>query len=61
MLCFRCITIDDLRHFLTPDEVARTWMMFEGAVEKGHITKRSLKNWVVDVYKARPWKLKEAT
>jgi hypothetical protein len=30
-------------------------MMFEGAVEKGHITKRSLKNWVVDVYKASPW------
>lgn len=49
----RYITIDDLRRFLTGDEVARTWMMFEGAVEKGHITKKSLKAWVVTVYNVR--------
>ncbi|KAJ7513409.1 hypothetical protein O6H91_24G005900 [Diphasiastrum complanatum] len=39
--------------FLTAEETRRAVGLFEGATETGRITKHSLKNWVVKVYKER--------
>ncbi|CAD5184762.1 unnamed protein product [Musa acuminata subsp. malaccensis] len=47
------IYLEDLMHFLREDEALRTMGLFEGAEENERVTKKSLKNWVVNVFKER--------
>ncbi|KAJ8477507.1 hypothetical protein OPV22_021234 [Ensete ventricosum] len=49
----RHIYLEDLKHFLREDEALKTMGLFEGAEENKRITKKSLKNWVVNVFKER--------
>ncbi|RZC60645.1 hypothetical protein C5167_022404 [Papaver somniferum] len=44
---------EDLLKFLTKEEVANVYPLFEGAVEAGKIKKSMLRNWVVKVYLER--------
>ncbi|OVA17532.1 Mechanosensitive ion channel MscS [Macleaya cordata] len=44
---------DDLQRFLSKEEVANVFPLFEGAVEAGKIKKSMLRNWVVKVYLER--------
>ncbi|XP_017970289.1 PREDICTED: mechanosensitive ion channel protein 8 [Theobroma cacao] len=47
------IYLEDLMRFMREDEALRTMNIFEGAYEKRRISKSSLKNWVVNVYRER--------
>ncbi|KAJ7557940.1 hypothetical protein O6H91_04G016800 [Diphasiastrum complanatum] len=47
------ITLDDLSRFLPYEEATNAMALFDGAKESGQISKHSLKNWVVKVYKDR--------
>ncbi|KAH7444978.1 hypothetical protein KP509_02G100400 [Ceratopteris richardii] len=49
----RCIEREDLLRFMTADEIPRVMCLFEGAKDTGKITKKALKNWVVNVYQER--------
>ncbi|MCO5596545.1 hypothetical protein L7F22_050610 [Adiantum nelumboides] len=49
----RSIAREDLLRFVTTDEVPRVLCLFEGAKDTGRITKKALKNWVVNVYQER--------
>ncbi|XP_057532271.1 mechanosensitive ion channel protein 6-like [Amaranthus tricolor] len=47
------IQLADLMRFLREDEANRTIRLFEGAVDGKGISKRALKNWVVNVFRER--------
>ncbi|URE45229.1 mechanosensitive ion channel domain-containing protein [Musa troglodytarum] len=47
------IYLEDLMHFMREDEALKTMGLFEGAEENERVTKKSLKNWVVGVFKER--------
>ncbi|KAI5074285.1 hypothetical protein GOP47_0010841 [Adiantum capillus-veneris] len=47
------IVSQDVLRFVTADEVSRVLCLFEGAKDTGRITKKALKNWVVNVYQER--------
>ncbi|GFY86284.1 mechanosensitive ion channel family protein [Actinidia rufa] len=49
----RCIHIEDLMRFLREDEALKTMRLFEGAREGKGISKRALKNWVVNAIRER--------
>ncbi|KAH7444966.1 hypothetical protein KP509_02G100000 [Ceratopteris richardii] len=49
----RSIEREDLLRFMTTDEIPRVMCLFEGAKDTGKITKKALKNWVVNVYQER--------
>ncbi|KAI0499411.1 hypothetical protein KFK09_020314 [Dendrobium nobile] len=44
---------DDLRRFLTEEEVQTIFPMFEGALDTGRIKKSAFRNWVVRAYRER--------
>ncbi|GAB4828393.1 hypothetical protein Ancab_035391 [Ancistrocladus abbreviatus] len=47
------ICLEDLMRFMREDEAQRTFRLFEGSVESKGISKRALKNWVVNVFRER--------
>ncbi|KAF5443746.1 hypothetical protein F2P56_036281 [Juglans regia] len=47
------IYLEDLMRFLREDEALKTMGLFEGAFETKRISKSSLKNWVVNVFRER--------
>ncbi|KAH9612440.1 hypothetical protein KSS87_022672 [Heliosperma pusillum] len=47
------ICVEDLMRFLREDEANRTMQLFEGAGDGKGISKRALKNWVVNVFRER--------
>ncbi|XP_052202971.1 mechanosensitive ion channel protein 8-like isoform X1 [Diospyros lotus] len=47
------IFLEDLMRFLREDEALKTMRLFEGASEGKGISKRVLKNWVVNVFRER--------
>ncbi|THG03375.1 mechanosensitive ion channel protein 6-like [Camellia sinensis] len=47
------ICLEDLMRFLRDDEALKTMRLFEGASEGKGISKRALKNWVVNVFRER--------
>ncbi|KAL6995927.1 hypothetical protein U1Q18_006061 [Sarracenia purpurea var. burkii] len=47
------INLKDLMRFLGEDEALKTMRLFEGASEGKGISKRALKNWVVNVFRER--------
>ncbi|GMH04646.1 hypothetical protein Nepgr_006486 [Nepenthes gracilis] len=47
------IYLEDLMRFMREDEATRAMCLFEGSVESKGITKRALKNWVVNVFRER--------
>lgn len=47
------IYLEDLRRFLPVDEALRTIQLFDEASETKGISKRALKNWVVNVFRER--------
>ncbi|GJY74099.1 mechanosensitive ion channel protein 6-like protein [Tanacetum coccineum] len=47
------IYIEDLMRFLRDDEALKTIQLFDGASETKGISKRALKNWVVNVFRER--------
>ncbi|KAJ7557065.1 hypothetical protein O6H91_05G110500 [Diphasiastrum complanatum] len=49
----RYIVQEDLMRFMKEDEARRAFLLFDGAHETGRITKQSLKDWVVRVYRER--------
>eukprot|EP00850_Spirogloea_muscicola_P006539 SM000031S11548 [mRNA] locus=s31:249300:253819:- [translate_table: standard] len=49
----RNITEDDFARFLDGEELVRAWSLFEGAMDTGAITRKTLKKWVVGVYRER--------
>lgn len=49
----KCIVIEDLMRFMREDEATRTMRVIEGSVEKKGISKRALKDWVVNVFRER--------
>lgn len=49
LIIIRYITQEDLMRFLREDEASKTMHLFEGASEGKGISKRALKNWVVNV------------
>ncbi|KAK9748525.1 hypothetical protein RND81_02G064100 [Saponaria officinalis] len=49
----RHIYMEDLTRFLREDEASRTMRLFEGAGDGRGISKRALKNWVVNVFRER--------
>ncbi|KAL9244157.1 hypothetical protein vseg_017962 [Gypsophila vaccaria] len=49
----RHIYFEDLTRFLREDEASRTIRLFEGAGDGKGISKRALKNWVVNVFRER--------
>ncbi|KAB5534408.1 hypothetical protein DKX38_017494 [Salix brachista] len=49
----RYIYLDDLMRFMQDDEAAKTMSLFEGAPESKKISKKCLKNWVVNAFRER--------
>ncbi|XP_021862842.2 mechanosensitive ion channel protein 5-like [Spinacia oleracea] len=49
----RYIYLDDILRFMKEDEALRTMGLFEGAIENERISKKSLKNWVVNAFRER--------
>ncbi|KAE8667335.1 Mechanosensitive ion channel protein 6 [Hibiscus syriacus] len=47
------IYLEDLMRFMGEDEALRTMATFEDAYEHGRISKKSLKNWVLNAYRER--------
>ncbi|XP_039015162.1 mechanosensitive ion channel protein 8-like [Hibiscus syriacus] len=47
------IYLEDLMRFMREDEALRTMATFEGAYEQSRISKKSLKNWVLNAYRER--------
>ncbi|XVF04422.1 hypothetical protein REPUB_Repub05bG0081200 [Reevesia pubescens] len=47
------IYLEDIERFLQEDEVLKTMNLFEGASEIRRISKKALKNWVVNAYRER--------
>ncbi|KAE8724723.1 Mechanosensitive ion channel protein 6 [Hibiscus syriacus] len=47
------IYLEDLMRFMREDEALRTMATFEDAYEHGRISKKSLKNWVLNAYRER--------
>ncbi|XP_059637231.1 mechanosensitive ion channel protein 6-like [Cornus florida] len=47
------ICLEDLIRFMTEDEALKTMQLFEGASEGKGISKRALKNWVVNAFRER--------
>ncbi|GMJ11393.1 mechanosensitive channel of small conductance-like 6 [Hibiscus trionum] len=47
------IFLDDIERFLPEDEALKTMSLFEGASESHRISKKSLKNWVVNAFRDR--------
>ncbi|GMJ08096.1 MscS-like 8 [Hibiscus trionum] len=47
------IYLEDLMRFMREDEALRTMATFEGGCEQGRISKKSLKNWVLNAYRER--------
>ncbi|KAM0949795.1 putative mechanosensitive ion channel MscS, LSM domain superfamily [Dioscorea sansibarensis] len=47
------IYLEDLMRFMRDDEAVKTMSLFEGAQETKRVTKRSLKNWVVNAFRER--------
>ncbi|MQL99334.1 hypothetical protein Taro_032058 [Colocasia esculenta] len=47
------IYLIDLMHFMREDEALKTMSFFEGAQESKRVSKRSLKNWVVNAFRER--------
>ncbi|KAK8668426.1 hypothetical protein V6N13_105881 [Hibiscus sabdariffa] len=47
------IYLEDLMRFMREDEAMRTMATFEGAYEQSRISKKSLKNWVLNAYRER--------
>ena len=46
----RYIDEDDLFRFMSKEEVDNMLPLFEGAVETGKIKRKTLKNWLVNLY-----------
>ncbi|KAM7521269.1 hypothetical protein LguiB_020231 [Lonicera macranthoides] len=49
----KCIYLEDLMRFMREDEASKTLRLFEGASESKGISKRALKNWVVNAFRER--------
>lgn len=49
----RYIYLDDIMRFMQDDEAAKTMSLFEGASESKKISKKCLKNWVVNAFRER--------
>ncbi|MQL91778.1 hypothetical protein Taro_024397 [Colocasia esculenta] len=49
----RYIYLVDLMRFMREDEARKTMGLFEGALEWKRVSRRSLKNWVVNVFRER--------
>uniref|UniRef100_A0A803MLQ7 Mechanosensitive ion channel protein n=1 Tax=Chenopodium quinoa TaxID=63459 RepID=A0A803MLQ7_CHEQI len=49
----RYIYLDDLMRFMREDEAERTLSLFEGGIEDERISKKSMKNWVVNAFRER--------
>ncbi|KAH7278985.1 hypothetical protein KP509_38G068100 [Ceratopteris richardii] len=49
----RSIDSEDLLRFMPADEIPRVMCWFEGAKDTGKITKKALKNWVVNICQER--------
>ncbi|XWS27392.1 hypothetical protein CRYUN_Cryun26dG0111300 [Craigia yunnanensis] len=47
------IYLEDIEHFLQEDEALKTMSLFEGASESRRISKKALKNWVVNAFRER--------
>ncbi|XP_039013703.1 mechanosensitive ion channel protein 6-like [Hibiscus syriacus] len=49
----RFIHLEDIERFLQEDEALKTVSLFEGASESKRISKKALKNWVVNAFRER--------
>ncbi|XP_021736576.1 mechanosensitive ion channel protein 6-like [Chenopodium quinoa] len=49
----RYIYLDDLMRFMREDEAERTLSLFEGGIDDERISKKSMKNWVVNAFRER--------
>ncbi|OMO74684.1 Mechanosensitive ion channel MscS [Corchorus capsularis] len=49
----RYIYLEDIERFLPEDEAMKTMSLFEGASESRRISKKALKNWVVNAFRER--------
>ncbi|XVE63309.1 hypothetical protein DITRI_Ditri07aG0009600 [Diplodiscus trichospermus] len=49
----KCIYLEDIERFLPEDEALNTIGLFEGASESRRISKKALKNWVVNAFRER--------
>ncbi|KAE8653825.1 Mechanosensitive ion channel protein 4 [Hibiscus syriacus] len=49
----RFIYLEDIERFLQEDEALKTMSLFEGASESKKISKKALKNWVVNAFRER--------
>lgn len=49
----RYIYLDDIMRFMQDDEATKTMSLFEGASESKKISKKCLKNWVVNAFRER--------
>ncbi|KAJ0966925.1 hypothetical protein J5N97_023842 [Dioscorea zingiberensis] len=49
----KCIYLVDLMRFLSKDEALKTISLFEGSHEHDRVSKRSLKNWVINAFRER--------
>lgn len=47
------IYLEDIERFLPEDEALKTMSLFEGASESRRISKKALKNWVVNAFRER--------
>ncbi|XWS27394.1 hypothetical protein CRYUN_Cryun26dG0111400 [Craigia yunnanensis] len=47
------IHLEDIEHFLPEDEALKSMSLFEGASESRRISKKALKNWVVNAFRER--------
>uniref|UniRef100_A0A452XL21 Mechanosensitive ion channel protein n=1 Tax=Aegilops tauschii subsp. strangulata TaxID=200361 RepID=A0A452XL21_AEGTS len=51
--CTRYIYLADLMHFMRQEEAIKAMHLFEGGQEYNRISKRSLKNWMVNAFRER--------
>ncbi|MCL7042631.1 hypothetical protein MKW94_022660 [Papaver nudicaule] len=47
------IHLDDIMRFMREEEAVKTMNQFEGAIETNRISKKSLKNWVINAFRER--------
>ncbi|KAG5523854.1 hypothetical protein RHGRI_030749 [Rhododendron griersonianum] len=46
----KCIYMEDLLCFLREDEASKTMTLLQGGTECKEISKRTLKNWVINIF-----------
>ncbi|RZC44047.1 hypothetical protein C5167_036999 [Papaver somniferum] len=51
--CSKFIHLEDIMRFMRDEEAEKTMSQFEGAIETDKISKKSMKNWVVNAFRER--------